>query len=504
MATILLIEDDKNMAQLFIEFLNDADHNITHAEDGQSAHKYLAENPEPDLVLLDLKLPDTHGFDILDKMNDQGIQSTVIIVTSEGGMNTAVQAMQKGASDFIVKPTNKERFVLTVQNALERQTLNKTVTEYKKKADKTSFHGFIGESLSMQSVYRIIESAADSKATVFITGESGTGKEVCAEAIHKHSNRAKKPFCAINCGAIPRDLMESEIFGHVKGAFTGAHANHEGAASRAHGGTLFLDELCEMDLDLQTKLLRFIQTGRFQKVGGKKEEEVDVRFVCATNKDPLQYVREGKFREDLYYRLHVLPIPMPALRERENDTLLIADHFLKKYTDEENKEFQSFDDEVRHILRHYQWPGNVRQLQNVIRNIVVLNTGDQVTFNMLPAPLNQLSDNDLITTSPSSPTNNRITPPAAPTTVHTPIHATPESAVPLTMPASSPLSNEAIENIIFGETKETLATLENIEKKLFLHALRLCNGNAQKAAHYLGVSTATIYRKKSAWEKEKS
>lgn len=485
MANILLVEDDKNMAALFLEFLADADHNIFHAEDGATANNYLNENGAPDLVLLDLKLPDTHGFDILEGMNNQGIQSSVVIVTSEGGMNTAVKAMQMGACDFIVKPTNKERFNLTVHNALERQQLTKSVKEYKKQSDKTSFHGFIGESLAMQSVYKIIQSAADSKATVFITGESGTGKEVCAEAIHKHSNRAKKPFCAINCGAIPRDLMESEIFGHVKGAFTGAHANHEGAASRANGGTLFLDELCEMDLDLQTKLLRFIQTGRFQKVGGKKEEEVDVRFVCATNKDPLQYVKEGKFREDLYYRLHVLPIAMPALRERENDTMLISNFFLKKYASEESKDFTSFDSQVSNVFRQYQWPGNVRQLQNVIRNIVVLNNGDQVTFNMLPAPLNQLNAEDYIAPAPtqSAPDANQIT-------------------EPVPMSSAAPLSQESAENMIFGDNRESLSTLENVEKKLFQHALRLCDNNAQKAAHYLGVSTATIYRKKSAWEKE--
>ena len=246
----------------------------------------------------------------------------------------------------------------------------------------------IGRSPAMQSLFELLPVVADSDSTVLINGESGTGKEVCAEAIHKQGNRAGKPFIALNCAAIPHDLMESEIFGHVKGAFTGAASNRKGAALLADGGTLFLDELAEMDMDLQSKLLRFIQTGTFQKVGGTEYESVDVRFICATNRDPLQAVADGRLREDLYYRLHVVPIHLPPLRSRGDDILAIAMHFLLKYSQEEDKEFRGFSPEVEIILRNYNWPGNVRQLQNVIRNIVVLNNDTSVTLSHLPPPLN--------------------------------------------------------------------------------------------------------------------
>jgi two-component system repressor protein LuxO len=244
-----------------------------------------------------------------------------------------------------------------------------------------------------------------------------------------------------------------------------------------------------MDLDLQTKLLRFIQTGRFQKVGGKKEEEVDVRFVCATNKDPMEYVKAGKFREDLYYRLHVLPISMPALCERDEDVILIAKYFLKTFAQEEKKEFVKFDNDVLNVFRKYKWPGNVRQLQNVVRNIVVLNRGDSVSHSMLPAPLNQLSADDYYM-SPPKILNQQ--------TEDVPVAALHNEVSNVT----SHLSPEMAQGLLFGRSAEELTPLDVIERKLIEHALRLCDQNVQTAAHYLGVSTATIYRKKSAWDKE--
>ncbi len=341
-------------------------------------------------ILLDLKLPDMSGFDLLETIQAQGREASVIVITGQGSMKTAIEAMKLGASDFMVKPINKERLVITLRNSLEKQELRQVVKTYQSKIDRRDYCGFIGSSLPMQEVYRIIDSAAASTATVFITGESGTGKEVCAEAIHQKSTRQSKAFCALNCGAIPRDLMESEIFGHVKGAFTGANTEREGAAAQANGGTLFLDEIGEMNLDLQTKLLRFVQSRRFTKVGSNKEISVDVRIICATNRAPLAEVQAGRFREDLYYRLHVLPINMPDLRERGEDILRIAEHFLKNDVREEKKSFQRFDRDTESIFMGYDWPGNVRQLQNIVKNIVVLNDGADVTRAMLPAPLNNL------------------------------------------------------------------------------------------------------------------
>jgi transcriptional regulator with PAS, ATPase and Fis domain len=243
----------------------------------------------------------------------------------------------------------------------------------------------------MRSVFRVIEAAAASKASVFITGESGTGKEVAAEAIHRLSARRDRPIVALNCAAVPRELMESEIFGHVKGSFSGAVADRDGAATLANGGTLFLDELCDMHIDLQAKLLRFLQSESFRRVGGAELEKVDLRFICATNKEPLEEVAEGRLREDLYYRLHVIPIYLPPLRERGDDVIELAEHFLASLALEEGKAFAGLSEEVKVAFRAYDWPGNVRQLQNVIRNIVVMNAGEMVTIDMVPPPLNRIA-----------------------------------------------------------------------------------------------------------------
>ncbi len=453
MARILIIEDDLTMAELFCHYLEDEKGTIQCVETIEEAKEQLT-SASYDIVLLDYQLPDGTGLDLLNYINEQGIPSAVIMITGHGSLTTAVKAMQLGARDFIVKPTSKTRLLCTLKNVLKTQNLQRVIQTHEKNISRKDFSNFVGASLPMQNVYRIIESAAPSKATVFITGESGTGKELCAEALHMNSPRQAQPLCAINCGAIPRDLMESEVFGHVKGAFTGAHTDREGLAHQANRGTLFLDEICEMDLDLQTKLLRFIQTGTFQKVGGDKEEQVDVRFVCATNRDPLKEVQEGRFREDLYYRLHVLPLALPPLRDRGEDILLIAQHFLDHYTQEEGKDFKKFEKHVRTQFLNYDWPGNVRQLQNVIWNIVALHQGECVTQEMLPAPLDAL----ILKHAPTSIS-------------HSP----------------SP---------IFGNTKETLVTLDTIEYKAIENALKVCNNNVSEAAHFLNVSTATLYRKK--------
>jgi two-component system repressor protein LuxO len=285
----------------------------------------------------------------------------------------------------LIKPCEADRLRITVSKAIH-QLQN---SRYDIVGEINQYQGFIGSSESMQKVYKTIDSAASSKASIFITGESGTGKEVCAEAIHSVSNRSSQPFIALNCAAIPKDLIESELFGHVKGAFTGALIERKGAAELASGGTLFLDELCEMELDLQTKLLRFIQTGTFQKVGSSKLSRVDVRFVCATNKDPWQEVLKGRFREDLFYRLYVIPLHLPPLRERGDDIIEIAYSLLSFISIEENKQFGKFSEEVLRHFVAYPWPGNVRQLQNVLRNIVVLNQGTEVLLSMLPTPLDK-------------------------------------------------------------------------------------------------------------------
>lgn len=305
----LLVEDSMSLGALYTEYLRAEDINVTHVHYGADALKELS-NWQPDLLILDIKLPDMSGLDILKQVQQSHPHISTIMITAHGSIDIAIDAMRSGAFDFLVKPFDAKRLSITVRNALKQKQLLELVTQYENSLPKGHYQGFIGDSLAMQSVYKTIDCVANSKASVFIMGESGTGKEVCAQAIHQVGNRADKPFIALNCASIPKELIESEIFGHCKGAFTGAHNNRDGAATRADGGTLFLDEICEMDLELQSKLLRFIQTGTFQRVGGSKEEHVDIRFISATNREPWEEVKLGHFREDLFYRLHVIPIEL--------------------------------------------------------------------------------------------------------------------------------------------------------------------------------------------------
>lgn len=333
---VLLVEDSTSLAILYKQYVKDEPYDIFHVETGRDAIQFI-ERSKPQLIILDLKLPDMSGEDVLDWINQNDIPTSVIIATAHGSVDLAVNLIQKGAEDFLEKPINADRLKTSVALHLKRAKLEDLVENIQSTFDRHNYHGFIGSSLPMQAVYKTIDAVAPTSASVFIVGESGTGKEVCAEAVHRQSDRRDKPFIAINCGAIPRDLMESEIFGHVKGAFTGATTDRKGAATLAHGGTLFLDELCEMELEMQKKLLRFLQTGTYTPLGGTKEMKVDVRIICATNRDPLTEVEEGRFREDLYYRVHVVPIDMPPLRERGSDIVTLAKHFLTTYAKEDKK-----------------------------------------------------------------------------------------------------------------------------------------------------------------------
>ncbi|PQJ88804.1 sigma-54-dependent Fis family transcriptional regulator [Aliivibrio sifiae] len=465
---LLMVEDTASVAALYRSYLNPLGVEINVVAKGSEAIEAVALRV-PDLVLLDLRLPDMTGFDVLAEIRKQNKDVPVVLMTAHGSIDAAVEAMQLGAQDFLIKPCEADRLRVTVNNALRRA--QKDQDEIKENPDKSNkqYQGFIGSSSQMNQVYRTIDSAAPSKATVFITGESGTGKEVCAEAIHAASKRGDAPFIAINCAAIPKDLIESELFGHVKGAFTGASVDRKGAAEQADGGTLFLDELCEMDLDLQTKLLRFIQTGTFQKVGSSKMSRVDVRFVCATNRDPWLEVQASRFREDLYYRLHVIPLVLPPLRDRGNDVIEIAHSILGHFSHEEGREFITFSSEVTERFADYDWPGNVRQLQNVIRNVVVLNRGKEVTLSMLPPPLSlELNSGSYIAS---------------------------EDEV-----SSSHISKNNIVNNIVNLSKETIIPLWESEKKVIETAIALCDGNIPQAAKRLEVSPSTLYRKLQSWD----
>jgi len=480
---ILLVEDSTAQAAVYRSYLEAEGHHVHAVGSGEAALDYL-QRRQPAAMLLDLQLPGIQGLEVMSRIREQGKAVPVVVISDHGSTDNVVEAMRLGAVDFVTKPFGRSRLGVTVNNAIRQRELAAIVETYRDQFARDRFHGFIGGSLPMQSLYRIIESAAPSKATVFITGESGTGKELCAAAIHSQSRRSDGPFVAVNCAALPRDLMESEIFGHVKGAFTGAHRQREGAASLADGGTLFLDEIGEMDLDLQSKLLRFVQTGQFQRVGSGETISVDVRIVCATNRDPLEMVRQGRFREDLYYRLHVVPMQIPPLRERGDDVLLIARSFLARYSLEEGKQFEGFTPECDQLLSRHRWSGNVRELENVVRNIVVLNDGPVVTVRMLPPVVLQDSSQPTVAATPAA------TVPEADATV--PVR--PEARA-VFMPAESP----AVSPPRRAAPAQAVVPLWQVERDAIESAIAFYDGNVPRAAAALEISPSTIYRKRQSW-----
>ncbi|MEP4379227.1 MAG: sigma-54 dependent transcriptional regulator [Alphaproteobacteria bacterium] len=466
---ILLVEDTLPLAHTYQEYLRAQPYDITHVETGGDALDQIA-NGAPDMLLLDLELPDMNGMDILKHLSDNEIPIPVVVITAHGSIGIAVSAMQAGAKDFLVKPFSADRLRVTVANTIEAAQLAGIVAEYREEIDRDSFGDFVGRSLAMLNLYRILESAAPSDATVFITGESGTGKELCAQAIHQYSRRSRGQLVPINCGAIPAELMESELFGHVRGAFTGATSDRIGAVEAADGGTLFLDEIGEMKLDLQVKLLRFLQSQEFMRVGESKTRSVSTRIVCATNRDPQLEVREGRLREDLFYRLHVVPVSVPPLRDRENDPLVLAEHFLHVYGKEERKEFDGFSREAAAAIVSYEWPGNVRELQNVIRNMVVMNPGGEVPASMLPPQIASLAPGGGVSDGGSLQ-------------MASPQHDTDTSG-------ATPAAN----------APDDIRPLEDMERDAIERAIELCEGNVRMAATYLEVSPATLYRKRAKWD----
>ncbi|EPW6910978.1 sigma-54-dependent transcriptional regulator [Vibrio parahaemolyticus] len=501
---VLLVEDSTSLAILYKQYVKDEPYDIFHVETGRDAIQFI-ERSKPQLIILDLKLPDMSGEDVLDWINQNDIPTSVIIATAHGSVDLAVNLIQKGAEDFLEKPINADRLKTSVALHLKRAKLEDLVENIQSTFDRHNYHGFIGSSLPMQAVYKTIDAVAPTSASVFIVGESGTGKEVCAEAVHRQSDRRDKPFIAINCGAIPRDLMESEIFGHVKGAFTGATTDRKGAATLAHGGTLFLDELCEMELEMQKKLLRFLQTGTYTPLGGTKEMKVDVRIICATNRDPLTEVEEGRFREDLYYRVHVVPIDMPPLRERGSDIVTLAKHFLTTYAKEDKKKFSNIDTEAQHVIKHYEWPGNVRQLQNIIRNIVVLNNDEKVTVAHLPAQLTQkktqartVAPVHVESSIPSNNLNGHNTP-AMQTQPIEPVQPVQEVPAQQTQPTVG-VETPSHSLSPYFNADGSIRPMWQVEREAIQNAIAYCDGNVLNAAVMLELSPSTVYRKKQAWE----
>jgi DNA-binding NtrC family response regulator len=369
---ILIVEDETDLRQVFVETLTTDGYDITIAADGETAMRLLSEH-HYDLALIDLYLPKADGFQVLAHLQRVSSATGAIVMTGYGSIESAVEAMKKGATDYLTKPVSFDQLRIVVKKALDVHRLqqeNRLLRHQLK--TKYRFENLVGASAAMQQVFQLIEKVADAESTVLILGESGTGKELVARAIHFNSHRAEKPLIPVNCGAIPESLLESELFGHERGAFTGAARTRMGRFELANGGTIFLDEVGDMSPALQVKLLRILQEHNFERVGGTKSLRVDVRIIAATNRDLEESVARGEFREDLYYRLSVIPLNLPPLRERKEDIPLLLRHFLDQFNRLRDRKLQGFSARTLHMLMNYQWPGNVRELENLVDRLVVL------------------------------------------------------------------------------------------------------------------------------------
>jgi len=485
-ANILFVDDEQGILETLKRFMRNSQYQCFYANSGRDALDIL-EQEVIDVVVSDMKMPEMTGDELLREVSNKYPETIRIVLSAFSEDDLVMNAINEGHIwGFIHKPWNNndlsqaiDQAVFTQQVIAERALLKRTLNQYKSQ-QKDSFQGFIGNSVCMQFIYNAIEKAAPSNASVMITGESGTGKEVAAKALHDLSKRADGPFLAINCAAIPGELMESEIFGHIKGAFSGAFNQRDGAATLAKGGTLFLDELSEMDINLQSKLLRFIQTGTFQRVGSSQTETVDIRFICATNRDPIEAINDKKLREDLYYRLNVISLNLPPLRQRDNDPYLLAQAFLTKFTSMEDKIVVGFSSDAESLILSYEWPGNVRQLENAIHSSVVMSSGPLITDQCLASAL-RLRLDDLYKAAQTSK----------------PRFASSEANKTPSLSVIDRRQNEEDSQTSYSSPVEPLS---KIEEQAIKQAINFCEGNVVRAASLLQVSPSTLYRKIQAWE----
>jgi DNA-binding NtrC family response regulator len=384
-AKILIADDERHIAEGLQMLLADEGYEVDVASDGTAAWE-MAREGGYGLLLADLRLPDVDGLELFGRLREEGFPTETIIITGAASVDSAVDAMRQGVYDYLEKPLKIERLKVLIPKALEKYSERQAYRALEERlANLTRFGGLIGQSEEMRQIYTMIESAAPSTASMLIVGESGTGKELVARAIHDKSSRRKGPFVAINCAAFPREILENELFGHEKGAFTGALNEKPGCFELADGGTLFLDEVAEMEPDIQVKLLRALEQRSFRRLGGKKEIQVDIRVVSATNKDVAKAVGDGDLREDLYHRLAVIPLFLPPLRERRGDVKILAESFLKRFAEENGKSLTGFAPEAMEFINAYRWPGNVRELKNAIERAVILAHGEQITLGDLRA-----------------------------------------------------------------------------------------------------------------------
>lgn len=478
--TILIVDDDPVQRRLLEAAITRAGMAVVTAPGGVPALELL-NGPRGDqftLVLLDLIMPDMDGLGVMAKLRATHPSLPVIVLTAKGGIDSAVEAMRAGASDFLVKPANPERITVSIRNALKIGTLTGEVTRLKKKSEnRLAFEDLIAKSQEMRQVIRLGQRAAQSNIPILIEGESGVGKELIARAIQGSSERAGRPFVTVNCGAIPDNLVESILFGHEKGSFTGAIDKHLGKFQEADSGTLFLDEVGELKLDMQVKLLRALQQGEIDPIGSKRPVKVDVRIISATNRDLAELTRDGQFREDLYYRLNVFPIFVPPLRERRQDILPLARHFITRFTAEEHKAVAGLTPEASDLIEAFDWPGNVRQLENTIFRAVVLCDGtilDVCDFPQIAAAMGVE---------------------AHPRKIHAGAPLLPEpvaNAAPGRNELTASLPSYAVSTT---DMTGHMRTLEQIELEVIRMAISHYDGHMSEVARRLGIGRSTLYRK---------
>ena len=455
---VLIADDEKNLTRVLSKELGRRGHQVAVAESGAQAVERLRQEPA-DVLLLDINMPGMDGIEVLRRLQESADRPEVIMMTAYATVPTAIEAMKLGAYDYLTKPTKIEKLDLLIRKAAEKRDLARQNETLKRQLDRErGGSALITQSPKLQEVLRIIGRAAPTDSTVLILGESGTGKELAAHAVHTQSRRRDGPFVPLHCAALPRETLESELFGHEKGAFTGAHAAKKGLYEEADGGTLFLDEVGEVPPEMQVKLLRVLESGAFYHLGSTKPRAADVRIVAATNRDLAREVREGRFREDLYYRLNTIVVTLPPLRERPEDILLLARHFLKAYS---NLGSKTLSTRAEACLQRYAWPGNVRELQHAIQRSLILAQGDVIEPEDLPM--------DVQAEASSGPV------PASTGTQE----ASPGSPAP-----SAP---------------GTPISLEELERKHILAVLERVNGHRGKAAAILGIDPMTLYRKLQAY-----
>ncbi|MCP4070999.1 MAG: sigma-54-dependent Fis family transcriptional regulator [Hyphomicrobiales bacterium] len=491
---ILIVDDDPVQRRLLDAMISKFGYHTTLAESGDQAITILRENPAASfqLILLDLVMPGLDGLGVLDKIRQMQLKIPVVVQTAKGGIDTVVNAVRSGAYDFVVKPVSPERIKITIENALSLGAMKAEVTRLRKTAaGKLKFDDIISSSANMQRVITLGKKAARSNIPILIEGESGVGKELIARAIQGTSRRAKNSFITVNCGAMPENLIESVLFGHEKGAFTGATSRHIGKFEEADGGTLFLDEVGELPLSTQVKLLRALQEGEIDPIGSKRPVKTDFRLISATNRTLLEETSKGNFREDLYYRLSVFPIRVPSLRERKEEIPELARHFLARFSMEEGRtHIKSVSPQALHLLSMNEWPGNIRQLENAIFRAVILCEGNELVADDFPQITAAISPSALVTTVQTTNDRSKISEPS----VHTIDSTAPDPRIdPVCNARTYPQQNTHSTRLTTdeGEIKE----LEDIEAEMIRFAIEFYNGKLSEVAKRLGIGRSTLYRR---------